>query len=148
MILDLLRAHPPWAHAMAGGALIGLSSALLLLVHGKGAGISGILAGALGRPRGDFLWRSLFIAGLLVGGALLAWRAPALLAPSMARGPLLVGIAGLLVGYGTRLGNGCTSGHGVCGIGRLAPRSMLATAIFIAIGAATSVAMSHFFGAV
>ena len=147
-MLEALRAHPSWLYAIAGGALIGLSSAFLLLVNGKGAGISGILGGALAMPRGDLLWRALFIAGLLAGGALLAWRAPALLAPSMPRSPLFIAGAGLLVGFGTRLGGGCTSGHGICGIGRFAPRSLLATAIFIAVGSATSILMSHFLGGV
>ena len=133
---------------MAGGALIGLSSSLLLLVHGKGAGISGIVSGALTLPRGDLLWRSLFIAGLLAGGALLALRAPALLPAAMPRAPWLVAVAGVFVGYGTRLGSGCTSGHGICGVGRFAPRSLLATATFIAVGAATATVMSRVFGAI
>ena len=146
VLSELLRAHPSWVHAIEGGALIGLASGLLLLVHGKTAGISGVLGGALAVPRGDLLWRSLFVAGLVAGGALLAFRAPALVAPSMPRGPWAMAAAGLLVGYGTRLGNGCTSGHGVCGIGRLAPRSLLATATFIATGMATSLLIGRLFG--
>jgi uncharacterized membrane protein YedE/YeeE len=144
---DFLRAHPSWVHASEGGGLIGLAAAGLLLVHGKVAGISGILGGALSGVRGDLLWRSAFIAGLLAGGALFAWRAPALLAPSLPRGPVLIAVAGVLVGYGTRLGNGCTSGHGVCGVGRVAPRSMVATATFIAAGAVSTFAINYLLGA-
>jgi uncharacterized membrane protein YfcA/uncharacterized membrane protein YedE/YeeE len=144
---DFLRAHPPWVHASAGGVLIGLAAAGLLLLHGKVAGISGILGGALSGVRGDLLWRSAFIAGLLAGGALFAWRAPALLAPSLPRSPVLIALAGVLVGYGTRLGNGCTSGHGICGVGRVAPRSMVATATFIAAGAVSTFAITHLLGA-
>ena len=135
-----------FAHAAAGGALIGLAAATLLLVHGKVAGISGIVSGALTGGRADLPWRSAFIAGLLAGGALFAWRAPALLAPSIPRSPVWIAIAGLLVGFGTRLGNGCTSGHGICGIGRLAPRSMLATAAFILVGMAVTFAFGRALG--
>ena len=133
-------------HAAEGGALIGLAAAALLLVHGKVAGISGIVSGAISGDRGDLPWRSAFIAGLLAGGALFAWRAPGLLAPSMPRGPIWIAIAGLLVGYGTRLGNGCTSGHGICGVGRLAPRSMLATAAFIGVGMGVTFALTRLLG--
>ena len=135
-------------HAAEGGALIGLASAALLLVHGKVAGISGIVAGAIVGPTKDLRWRYAFIAGLLAGGALFAWHAPALLAPSIPRGPLWIVVAGLLVGYGTRLGNGCTSGHGVCGVGRLAPRSMLGTAAFIVAGMSVTFALARVFGRV
>ncbi|GAC1325647.1 MAG: hypothetical protein NVSMB25_24310 [Thermoleophilaceae bacterium] len=146
-VRDFLGAHSSWVHAAGGGALIGLAAAGLLLVHGKVAGISGILGGALSGVRGDLFWRSAFIGGLLAGGALFAWRAPGLLAPSLPRGPLLIAVAGVLVGYGTRLGNGCTSGHGVCGVGRVAPRSMLATATFIAVGAVVTFSINHLLGA-
>ena len=137
-----------WEHAAAGGALIGLAAAVLLLLQGKVAGISGIVGGALSGPRADLPWRSAFIAGLLAGGAILAWRAPGLLAPTIPRGPVWITVAGLLVGYGTRLGNGCTSGHGICGVGRLAPRSIAATAAFIAVGAMVTFAMNRLVGAV
>jgi len=146
-VRDFLGAHPSRVDAAQGGALIGLAAADLLLVHGKVAGISGILGGALSGGRGDLLWRSAFIAGLLAGGALFAWRAPGLLARSLPRGPFLIAAAGVLVGYGTRLGNGCTSGHGVCGVGRVAPRSMLPAATFIAVGAVVTFSINHLLGA-
>lgn len=120
--------------ALIGGILIGLSASLLLLSHGKIAGISGIVGGLLtpGTPdRGYRLW---FLAGLLAAGAALAALRPSTF--SSASSPLwLVAVAGLLVGYGTRLGSGCTSGHGVCGISRLSARSITATMTFMATGA-------------
>ena len=124
----------PWP-ALAGGALIGLAAALLLWLNGRIAGISGIVNGAMNGPRGDTAWRVLFILGLIVGAGTWLWLAPpAFIARS--NYPLgLIIAAGLLVGFGTRLGSGCTSGHGVCGIARLSPRSIAATLVFMAFGA-------------
>jgi len=114
--------------SLGGGLLIGAAAALLLLGSGLVAGVSGILEGAvLSREP----WRISFLGGLLAGGAVLALLAPAALAPSPASLPVL-GVAGFLVGVGTRLGGGCTSGHGVCGVSRLSTRSIVATATFIA----------------
>jgi uncharacterized membrane protein YedE/YeeE len=123
--------------ALCGGILIGLSASAMLLIEGKIAGISGIFAGVLQPIRGEVLWRATFLAGLLAGGLLLRRFLPSAFDFGIIRPfPVLV-VAGFLVGFGTRLGNGCTSGHGVCGVSRLAPRSMVATATFIAAGAVT-----------
>ena len=122
--------------ALLGGVLIGLAATLILLFEGKVAGISGILAGVLRPAPGDRAWRPQFLAGLLVGGVLLRLVRPQTYgATSASLGA--VAVAGLLVGYGTRLGSGCTSGHGVCGNSRLSVRSMVATVTFILTGAVT-----------
>jgi uncharacterized membrane protein YedE/YeeE len=123
--------------ALAGGILIGSSAALLLLTHGRIAGITGIVGGALRGARGDLAWRLLFLAGLIAGGALIARVRPGAFGGQIGASPSFLIVAGLLVGFGTRMGNGCTSGHGVCGIGRLSKRSLVATAVFIATGALT-----------
>ena len=123
--------------ALVGGAAIGLAAVLLLLWNGRIAGISGILAGVVRPQRGEMGWRVAFLGGLAAGAVILASFAPAALevrAPVALPG---VALAGLLVGVGTRIGNGCTSGHGVCGIGRLSPRSIVATITFMATGALT-----------
>jgi len=136
----------PYAGQLAGGVLIGLAAAALLLLNGKIAGISGILGG-LTQPRaGDVGWRMAFLLGLLVGGAgLLAWR-PGALGPPAALPTGTFALAGLLVGAGARLGNGCTSGHGVCGVGRGSARSLIATATFMTTGAATVFIVRHVLG--
>ncbi|ONF46576.1 YeeE/YedE family protein [Methylobacterium radiotolerans] len=140
---------------LAGGALIGASAALLLLANGRIAGISGILGGLLdslfGRlfdsPLGpaarDWAWRAAFLVGLLAGPAL--YRLAAGHWPDVRAGaswPMLIA-AGLLVGYGTRLGSGCTSGHGVCGLARLSPRSLAAVATFMAAAIVTVFLVRH-----
>jgi hypothetical protein len=117
--------------ALIGGVLIGVSASLLLLTHGKVAGISGLYAGALRGGTPDRALRLAFLAGLAFVGLLLRWLAPAVFATTWAPGPLLAIAAGLLVGVGTRIGNGCTSGHGVCGVSRLSTRSLVATATFM-----------------
>jgi uncharacterized membrane protein YedE/YeeE len=118
--------------ATLDGLLIGFAAAGLLLFSGRIAGISGILGGLLDLPRGDTSWRAAFIAGLIAGGLLLWWFSPRALALPPDYSYLTYAVAGLLVGYGTRLGSGCTSGHGVCGIGRLSPRSLAAVTTFMA----------------
>jgi hypothetical protein len=136
----------PHAGPLAGGVLIGLAAAALLLLEGKIAGISGIVAGLAQPKRGDVGWRAAFLLGLLAGGgALLAWRPEALGPPTVAPTVTFV-LAGLLVGAGTRLGNGCTSGHGVCGVGRGSARSLVATATFMTTGAATVFLVRHVLG--
>lgn len=130
---------------MAGGLLIGLAAALLALLNGRIAGISGILAGILGSRHGDAAWRTAFVAGLLA--APLLWSL-FLALPAIridASYPLLI-IAGLVVGISTRYGAGCTSGHGVCGLSRLSPRSLAATAAFVASGFATVYLTRHWLG--
>ena len=130
-----------------GGAMIGLSAVLLLLFTGRIAGISGILGGLLTPARGDVAWRAAFIVGLVVGPLVVVavtGKAPAvdIQAPLWA----LV-VAGLAVGFGTRLGSGCTSGHGVCGLARLSPRSLAATAGFFGAALVTVYLLRHLAGA-
>jgi len=131
--------------SFAGGTLIGIAAALLLVANGRIAGISGIVGGLLRRPSADTPWRALFVAGLLAGGLVVHLMRPAAIGPSAVGYPLLV-VAGLLVGFGTQLGSGCTSGHGVCGIGRLSPRSMVATVTFMLAGAVTTYVLRHLLG--
>ena len=125
------------AASLAGGMLIGLAASALLVSHGRVAGITGILGDALRHRRGDLEWRLLFLGGLVCGGILLAAARPEALGGQIPRSAATLIVAGLLVGFGTRLANGCTSGHGVCGIGRLSQRSFVAVAVFIATGALT-----------
>jgi len=131
----------PWA-SLAGGLVLGLAAALFILFNGRVLGISGIVAGVL-RPRaGDTGWRLAFLAGLIA--APLVWglfAAPVV--PRIAAGPALLVLAGVLVGWGTRHGSGCTSGHGVCGLARLSPRSLVATLAFMASGFATVFVVRH-----
>jgi uncharacterized membrane protein YedE/YeeE len=134
----------PWP-ALAGGVLIGVAAAAFVLLNGRIAGISGILGGLLRPARGDVAWRVAFLAGL--AGAPLAYGLFAAL-PAVridAGGPALAA-AGLLVGLGTRYGAGCTSGHGVCGLSRLSPRSLVATLSFMAAGFVTVYVIRHVFG--
>ncbi len=125
----------PWP-ALAGGALIGLSASTLLVLGGRVAGISGIVGGLLRPVRGEAPWRLAFLAGLAVAAVVLSWVSPSSVAARAAgvHGAGLV-VAGLLVGFGTQLGGGCTSGHGVCGLSRWSPRSLVAVATFMATGA-------------
>ena len=144
MSIDWLN-FTPWS-SLAGGVLIGLSASLLLLANGRIAGISGLLGSILqgaGEGRGE---KALFWLGLLL--APLCWQLfSALPASEFNSGAVALIAAGLLVGIGTRYGSGCTSGHGVCGISRLSPRSMLATACFMASGFATVFVLRHLLGA-
>ena len=120
--------------ATAGGALIGTASVVLLWLNGRIAGISGIMNGAFSEQRGEAGWRIAFIVGLIAGGLLYQWATGT---PLIERSdfPLwMTVVAGLLVGYGTRLGSGCTSGHGICGVSRLSMLSIVATATFVLIG--------------
>ena len=136
----------PWA-SLAGGLLLGLASALFILLNGRILGISGILGGLLKRQPGDIGWRMAFVLGMLAAPLTLGLIAPAGLvsAPRIGASYLLVVVAGRLVGYGTRMGSGCTSGHGVCGLSRLSPRSMMATASFMAAGFVIVYLMRHLF---
>jgi uncharacterized membrane protein YedE/YeeE len=143
MRIDWLH-FTPWA-SLSGGILIGLATALLLLANGRVAGVSGILGGLLRPARGDVAWRVAFVLGLFV--APIVWLAMRAMPPAQIdHSPALLAIGGLLVGVGTRFGSGCTSGHGVCGIARLSPRSLLATACFMAAGFVTVFVVRHVLG--
>ncbi len=122
--------------ALIGGALIGLAATLLLLATGRVAGVSGITAGAIAAPGPERDWRTAFLVGLIFGPIVFAFFGGELPRPLLPALPVIV-IAGALVGFGTQLGNGCTSGHGVCGLARLSPRSLAATATFVAAAMAT-----------
>jgi uncharacterized protein len=126
----------PWS-ALAGGALIGLAASILLLAHGQIAGISGVVGGLLAR-REDGGWRGFFLLGLLAGGLAVAIGWPEALSMSGARPLPWLAASGLLVGFGSRLGAGCTSGHGVCGLSRRSPRSLVSVAVFMGAGFATA----------
>jgi uncharacterized membrane protein YedE/YeeE len=140
--------------ALAGGALIGLSASFLLLFVGRVAGVSGIvagLAGVFGRGHdddtsgvGDVAWRVAFVVGLLLAGGIAAVAFPATMestGPLVGRTPVLMAVAGVIVGIGARVGGGCTSGHGVCGLSRFSLRSLVATLTFMATGAAAATAL-------
>ena len=133
------------ASALIGGALIGLSASLFLVLNGRIAGISGILGGLLAWPRGDTAWRLAFLLGLVAAPAVYSLFAPLHAVRVDAGSATLVG-AGLLVGLGTRYGAGCTSGHGVCGLSRLSPRSLAATVAFMGAGFATVFVVRHLIG--
>jgi uncharacterized membrane protein YedE/YeeE len=134
--------------SLLGGVLIGLSSIALLAFNGRIAGISGILGGAMWSSDGGRPWRVAFLAGLITAGIVGAALFPTAYANTLPRSLFAVVAAGLLVGYATRLGSGCTSGHGVCGISRLSPRSLVATATFMATGIATATVVRVAFGGV
>lgn len=133
----------PWS-ALAGGLLIGAAAAAFVLFNGRIAGISGIVGGLLRPVRGDIGWRLAFVLGLAGAPLVYSLVAP-LPAVTVAADNLTLVAAGLLVGLGTRYGAGCTSGHGVCGLSRLSPRSMVATAAFMLAGFATVFAIRHLF---
>ncbi|MGE0331267.1 MAG: YeeE/YedE family protein [Ramlibacter sp.] len=133
----------PWA-SLAGGILLGLASALFILVNGRILGISGILGGLLRPVRGDTGWRLAFLAGMLAA-PLLYFVVAGPTAPRIDAGWATIVIAGLLVGVGTRYGSGCTSGHGVCGLSRLSPRSLVATLAFMGAGFVTVYLARHAF---
>ena len=121
--------------SLLGGILIGLSATAMLALLGRVAGISGILGGLLAGDVSGGPWRVAFLAGLLFGGFLFAAAEPAAFAMTLDRSTLALAAAGLLVGFGSRLGSGCTSGHGICGISRGAKRSIVATVVFMFTGA-------------
>lgn len=134
----------PWA-ALAGGLLIGLAAAMFVLLNGRIAGISGILGVLLRPARGDVGWRLAFVLGIVAAPAVYLLFA-ALPRPQVDAGFAELVVAGLLVGVGTRYGSGCTSGHGVCGLSRLSPRSLVATLAFMAAGFATVFVIRHLLG--
>jgi uncharacterized membrane protein YedE/YeeE len=139
-----------WAHftpwtALAGGLLIGVAAAMLLLFNGRIAGISGILGALLHVVKGDLSWRLAFLFGLVIAPVVYEMVAP-LPAVQVDADTITLIAAGLLVGIGTRYGSGCTSGHGVCGVSRLSPRSLVATVSFMAAGFLTVFAVRHLLG--
>jgi uncharacterized membrane protein YedE/YeeE len=119
---------------LIGGMIIGLAVTIMLLWNGMVTGISGIIYGLLIPTKGDVLWRVLFILGLVTGGFIVKAINPFVFSGALPTEQITVVIAGLLVGFGATLGSGCTSGHGVCGISRLSPRSLVATIVFISAG--------------
>lgn len=131
---------------LLGGALIGLAAAALMALTGRIAGVSGITGGLLQARPADRGWRIAFIAGLIAAPLLAALAGAPLPRPAMATSLALVAVGGLLVGFGTRMGNGCTSGHGVCGFARLSTRSMAATVIFMVTAIATVAIVRHGLG--
>jgi uncharacterized protein len=148
MMTALPTAFAPWP-ALAGGALIGLSAVLLMASHGRIAGLSGIFGGLLRNPQdSEFRWRFVFIVGLLVGTAAIAlsglFNIESL---AFSSGYMMTAIGGLLVGIGTALGSGCTSGHGICGLARLSSRSLAATLTFMALAIAVVFITRHMIGA-
>jgi uncharacterized membrane protein YedE/YeeE len=136
---SVLETMKPWVAVAAGGLLFGGAAGLLLLEAGRIAGVAGVATGIFARKRGDVLWRALFVAGLLAGGLVAARLLPSAFAWHRDASTLRVTVAGLLIGVGARVGNGCTSGHGVCGVARLSPRSIVAVSLFTAAGAVTHI---------
>jgi uncharacterized membrane protein YedE/YeeE len=139
-----------WSHftpltALAGGVLIGIAAAMFVLLNGRIAGISGVLGGLLRPVKGESAWRIAFVLGL-VGAPLVYLLFAALPKPEIDAGYGALILAGLLVGAGTRYGSGCTSGHGVCGLSRLSPRSLVATAAFMGAGFVTVFVTRHLLG--
>lgn len=126
-----------------GGALIGLAAAMLMLLTGRIAGISGIFGGLLSPATSDRGWRLAFVAGLIAAPLIAAFAGKPLPMPTMPASLIVIVIAGLLVGFGSRMGGGCTSGHGVCGTARLSARSLIATAIFMAVAIVTVAIVRH-----
>jgi uncharacterized membrane protein YedE/YeeE len=142
----IIAAFDP-AAALGGGILIGLSAVLLLWLNGRIAGISNLLGGIVhAATAADLPWRLLFLVGLVAGVAVFQGIAGVVPEGRMAFPPWLLAAGGLLVGFGTSLGNGCTSGHGVCGLGRLSLRSFVAVLVFLGTGIATAIVVRHGFG--
>lgn len=137
--------NTPMLHAILGGVLIGIAATVLLAGSGRIAGNSGMLHRLIPPQPGDAAWRVLYLLGLVLGAGLYAYfhPQPAAAAAVRATHPLAVLLGGVIVGVGTRLGGGCTSGHGVCGIGRLSLRSFVATLVFMVVGMLTVTAIRH-----
>lgn len=139
------NAFTPYA-SLAGGLLVGLAAALFVLLNGRIAGISGVLGGLLKPVRGDISWRVAFVLGLVAAPAAYGLVGP-VAQPRIDAGWAALVLAGFLVGVGTRYGAGCTSGHGVCGLSRRSPRSLVATAAFMGAGFLTVFVIRHVVGA-
>lgn len=143
MTIDWLHFTP--LASLAGGVLIGIAVAILILFNGKILGICGIIGGLMPPRSGDMSWRLWFLLGVLIAPLLLKTLI-SLPAPRIDSSYVVLVAAGLLVGFGTRLGSGCTSGHGICGISRLSPRSLVATPLFMLAGFATVFVVRHLIG--
>jgi uncharacterized membrane protein YedE/YeeE len=133
-------------YSLFGGVLIGIAVTIMLLFNGRVTGISGIIASSLAKPTFDGLWRWMFVGGLVAGGIVIQLIQPNLFKNISERSSMTILLAGLLVGYGTVMGSGCTSGHGICGMSRFSIRSLLATLTFILFGFLTVQAMNYFGG--
>jgi uncharacterized membrane protein YedE/YeeE len=131
---------------LVGGVLIGIAVSLMFLWNGRVTGVSGIVDGVLRRTAGDRAWRLSFVGGLIAGGILLKIAVPGGVANTVGRDLGTVVFGGLLVGFGTVMGSGCTSGHGICGISRFSPRSLIATMVFIGFGVVSATLFRMFFG--
>lgn len=126
-----------WINPLIGGALIGLAAGGLLMLTGRTAGVSSVVDGVLRGEKGEWGWKAAFLLGLVAGGIVLRFAMPETLPASAPRALGFIVAGGLMVGFGARLGGGCTSGHGICGIGRLSRRSIVGTLVFMAAGALT-----------
>lgn len=145
--MDVVVDLNSWARAAIGGGMIGLAAALMVLFNGRIAGVSGVIGGlVLDRKAAERPWRAAFLGGLMLGALIVMLVLPELAAGVLQTGWAGMVVAGLIVGFGTRMGSGCTSGHGVCGIGRLSQRSIVATVTFMATGFITVFILRHLFG--
>lgn len=147
MDLDIVVNVDAWTWAAIGGGMIGLAAALMIVFNGRIASVSGVLGGlVLDRKTSETPWRALFLGGLMLGALLVTWVRPEMAGAALKTGWVGMIAAGLIVGFGTRMGSGCTSGHGVCGIGRLSQRSIVATCTFMAAGFVTVFVLRHLMG--
>ncbi len=137
----------PFLLATLGGSLVGIAAIMMMGLKGRISGVSGILSGTMTESNDERLWRILFIVGIVVGGTIPVMLSGSFKPPEPETGILMVIAGGLLVGLGTGLGSGCTSGHGICGISRLSPRSIVATCTFMAAGFFCVYLLRHVFGA-
>lgn len=145
--MDIVVNLETWTRAAIGGGMIGLAAALMIVFNGRIAGVSGVLGGLiLDRQGAEAPWRVLFLGGLIAGAAVVILARPDLAQAGLQTGWVGMVAAGLIVGFGTRMGSGCTSGHGVCGIGRLSQRSIVATCTFMAAGFVTVFVLRHLLG--
>lgn len=145
--MEMLVDFPAWIRGGVGGLLIGSSALLLMASQGKIAGISGVVGGLLApAATGQRAWRLLFVAGLLAGALLVQWLTGRWVTNDIPASLGLMVVAGFVVGVGTRMGNGCTSGHGVCGLGRRSPRSLVAVMVFMSVAVATVFVSRHVLG--
>lgn len=145
--MDIVVNLDSWTRAAVGGGMIGLAAALMIVFNGRIAGVSGVLGGLiLDRKGAETPWRAMFLGGTILGALIVGLVRPDLAAAGLQTGWVGMIAAGLIVGFGTRMGSGCTSGHGVCGIGRLSQRSIVATCTFMASGFVTVFALRHLLG--